>query len=67
MGSWTFIHNNSGIDLNNTSLVNNFENDIKRHIMVIDMLGRQTSNKKNQLYYIFTMMEQQKKLYWIKF
>ena len=48
-GSWTFIHNNSGIDLNNTALVNNFENDIKRHIMVIDMLGRQTSNKKNQL------------------
>ena len=67
-GSWTFIHNNYGIYLNNSAFVNNFDNNIKRHIMVIDMLGRQTLNKKNHLLlYIYNDGTTEKKLYLIKF
>ena len=54
-GSWTFIHNNSGIDLNISTSTNNFIFENKRLIKIVDLLGRETEFKTNTvLFYLFS-------------
>ena len=40
-GSWTFINNNVGIDLNTSTSVNNFVLHQKRLVKIVDVLGRE--------------------------
>ena len=53
-GTWTFIHNNTGIDLNTTTAIDNFVLHHKRLVKIVDLLGRESKEIKNQLlYYIY--------------
>ena len=53
-GSWTFINNNTGIDLNTSTAIDNFVLHHKRLVKIVDLLGRETKEIKNQpLYYIY--------------
>ena len=53
-GSWTFINNNTGIDLNTSTAIDNFVIHHKRLVKIVDVLGRETKEIKNQpLYYIY--------------
>ena len=53
-GSWTFINNNTGIDLNTSTAIDNFVLHHKRLVKIVDVLGRETKEIKNQpLYYIY--------------
>jgi hypothetical protein len=53
-GSWTFIHNNPGIDLNTPTGIDNFVVENKRLIKVVDILGRETNETRNKfLFHIF--------------
>lgn len=48
-GSWTFIHNNLGINLSIPTAINNFVLENKRLIKVVDVLGRETAIEANKL------------------
>ena len=53
-GSWTFINNNPGVDLNTLTGIDNFILHNKRLVNIIDVLGRESKEIKNQpLYYIY--------------
>ena len=53
-GTWTFINNNPGVDLNTPTAINNFVLEKKRLINVVDIIGRQSKGLKNQpLFYIY--------------
>ena len=53
-GSWTFINNNTGIDLNTSTAIDNFVLHHKRLVKIVDVLGRETKEIKNQpLYYMY--------------
>ena len=54
-GSWTFIHNNPGVDQNiQTAIDNHFVNN-KSLIKVVDLLGRETTFEVNRLlFYIYS-------------
>ena len=53
-GSWTFINNNAGIDLNTSTSIDNFVLHHKRLVKIVDVLGRECKEIKNQpLYYIY--------------
>ena len=53
-GSWTFIHNNSGVDINTSVGIDNFILDNKKLIKIVDVLGRETPFKPNTpLLYIY--------------
>ncbi|MBL6663779.1 MAG: hypothetical protein ISP71_06720 [Flavobacteriales bacterium] len=53
-GSWTFINNNTGIDLNTSTAIDNFVLHHKRLVKIVDVLGRESKEIKNQpLYYIY--------------
>ena len=53
-GSWTFIHNNPGVDLNTPTGIDNFVVENKRLIKIVDLLGRESEEIKNQhLFYIY--------------
>ena len=53
-GSWTFIHNNPGVDLNTPTGIDNFVVENKRLIKVVDVLGRENRGTKNEpLFYIY--------------
>ena len=53
-GSWTFINNNTGIDLNTSTAIDNFVIHHKRLVKIVDVLGRESKEIKNQpLYYIY--------------
>jgi hypothetical protein len=53
-GRWTFIHNNAGVDQNTITGVDNFILLNKRLIKIVDVLGRESKEIKNQpLYYIY--------------
>ena len=41
-GSWTFINNNTGIDLNTSTAIDNFVLHHKRLVKIVDVLGRET-------------------------
>ena len=53
-GSWTFIHNNVGVDQNTQTGINNHFVYHKRLIKIVDLLGRESALKANSpLFYIF--------------
>ena len=53
-GSWTFIHNNPGIDINTPTGIDNFVVKDKRLIKTIDLLGRASKDLKNEpIFYIY--------------
>ena len=53
-GSWTFIHNNPGVDLNTPTGIDNFVVENKRLIKVVDILGRENRGDKNKpLFHIY--------------
>ena len=54
-GFWTFIHNNTGVDLNTLTGIDNFVVENKRLIKIVDLLGRETEFKPNTvLFYLFS-------------
>jgi hypothetical protein len=62
-GSWTFIHNNPGVDLNTPTGIDNFVVENKRLIKIVDLLGRESEEIKNQhLFYIYDDGTVEKKL-----
>lgn len=62
-GSWTFIHNNTGIDQNTETGINNFILHNKRLVKIVDVLGRESNEIKNQiLYYIYDNGTVEKKM-----
>ena len=53
-GSWTFIHNNPGVDLNTTTGIDNIFPNNKKLIKIVDLLAREPKDLKNQpLFYIY--------------
>ena len=53
-GSWTFIHNNPGVDLNTIVGIDNIFPNNKQLIKILDLLGRESKALKNQpLFYIY--------------
>ena len=53
-GSWTFIHNNAGVDLNTPTGVDEVLRNNKELIKIVDILGRETKGTKNEpLFYIY--------------
>ena len=48
-GSWTFIHNNPGVDQNAQTTVDNHFTDKKKLIKIIDLFGRETALEANKL------------------
>jgi hypothetical protein len=62
-GSWTFINNNPGVDLNTPTGIDNFVVENKRLIKIVDLLGRESEEIKNQhLFYIYDDGTVKKKL-----
>ena len=61
-GSWTFINNNSGVDLNTPTATNNFVLN-KRLVKLVDLFGRESKELKNQpLFYIYEDGTTEKKI-----
>ena len=53
-GSWTFIHNNPGVDLNTPTGINDILPNNKQLIKIVDILGKETNSKNNTpLFYIY--------------
>ena len=53
-GSWTFIHSNSGVDLNTIVGIDNIFSNNNQLIKIVDLLGRESKALKNQpLFYIY--------------
>ena len=48
-GTWTFINNNTGVDLNTPTAINNFVLENKSLIKIVDVLGRKTAIEANKL------------------
>ena len=48
-GTWTFIHNNAGIDQNIQTAINDYSINNKSLIKVVDVLGRETAIEANKL------------------
>ena len=48
-GSWTFIHNNPGVDQNTQAAIDNHSVNNKSLIKIIDLLGRETAIEANKL------------------
>ena len=49
-GSWTFIHNNPGVDQNiHTAIINDYSINNKSLIKIVDVLGRETAIEDNKL------------------
>ena len=62
-GSWTFIHNNPGVDQNIQTVINDYSINNKSLIKVVDVLGRENSGDKNKpLFYIYDDGTVQKKV-----
>ena len=54
-GSWTFIHNNPGVDQNIQTAINDYSTNNKSLIKVVDLLGRETTFEVNRLlFYIYS-------------
>ena len=54
-GSWTFIHNNPGVDQNTQTAIENHSVNNKSLIKVVDLLGRETIFEVNSLlFYIYS-------------
>ena len=48
-GTWTFIHNNPGVDQNTQTAIDNYSVNNKSLIKIIDLLGRETDIETNKL------------------
>ena len=48
-GTWTFIHNNPGVDQNTQTAIDNHSVNNKSLIKIIDLLGRETAVEANKL------------------
>ena len=48
-GTWTFIHNNAGVDQNIQTAINDYSINNKSLIKVVDVLGRETAIEANKL------------------
>ena len=48
-GSWTFIHNNPGVDLNTSTGIGSLVVDQKKLIKILDALGREVDRATNQI------------------
>tara|TARA_B100000900_G_scaffold388323_1_gene380254 strand:- start:42 stop:650 length:609 start_codon:yes stop_codon:yes gene_type:complete len=48
-GSWTFIHDNPGVDQNTQTAIDNHSVNNKSLIKIIDLLGRETAVEANKL------------------
>jgi hypothetical protein len=48
-GTWTFIHNNPGVDQNIQTAINDYSINNKSLIKVVDVLGRETAIEANKL------------------
>ena len=54
-GSWTFIHNNPGVDQNTQTAIENHSVNNKSLVKVVDLLGRETIFEVNRLlFYIYS-------------
>ena len=54
-GSWTFIHNNPGVDQNSQTAVDDHSINNRNLIKIIDLLGRETALKANKLlFYLYS-------------
>ena len=61
-GSWTFIHGNTGVDQNVVLAVGDFSYQKKKLVKIVDILGRETSFKNNNiLIYIYSDGSTEKK------
>tara|TARA_B100001173_G_scaffold285500_1_gene272513 strand:+ start:143 stop:781 length:639 start_codon:yes stop_codon:yes gene_type:complete len=62
-GSWTFIHNNVGVDQNTQTGIDNYALENRRLIKILDILGKESKEIKNQsLFYIYDDGTVEKKL-----
>jgi hypothetical protein len=62
-GSWTFIHNNPGVNQNTQTGINNYVYENRRLIKIVDILGKESKEIKNQsLFYIYDDGTVEKKL-----
>jgi hypothetical protein len=62
-GTWTFIHNNPGVDQNIQTAINDYSINNKSLIKVVDVLGRENSGDNNKpLFYIYDDGTVQKKM-----
>ena len=62
-GSWTFIHNNPGVDLNTTTGIDNIFPNNNQLTKIVDLLGRESKALKNQpLFYIYDNGTVEKKI-----
>ena len=62
-GSWTFIHNNTGVDQNIQTIINEYSTNNKNLIKVVDVLGRETAIETNKLLlYIYSDRTIEKKI-----
>jgi hypothetical protein len=63
-GSWTFIHNNPGVDLNTPTGIDNFVIENKRLIKIVDLYGREVNTiQENQLlFYLYDDGKIEKKI-----
>ena len=53
-GSWTFIYNNPGVDINTPTDIDKISPNIKQLIKIVDLLGREYKDSKSQLFlYIY--------------
>ena len=64
-GSWTFIHGNPGVDQNVVLTVGDFSYQKKKLVKIVDILGRETSFKNNNiLIYIYSDGSTEKKYFY---
>ena len=62
-GSWTFIHNNPGVNQNTQTGTDNYVLENRRLIKIVDLLGRESGKLKNQpLFYIYDDGSYEKKI-----
>ncbi|MDA9228077.1 hypothetical protein N9O83_02730 [Flavobacteriales bacterium] len=62
-GSWTFIHNNVGVDQNTQTGIDNYALENRRLIKILDILGKESKEIKNQsLFYIYNDGTVEKKI-----
>ena len=62
-GSWTFIHNNPGVNQNTQTGIDNYVYENRRLIKIVDILGKESKEIKNQsLFYIYNDGTVEKKL-----
>ena len=63
-GFWTFIHSNTGVDLNTPTGIDEVLRNNKKLIKIVDVLGRTNGKPKNQpIFYIYSDGTVEKKIF----